>query len=231
MSWPKGRKHTLETRKKQSVSHIGEKNPFFGKHHTEEAKLKNKIVNLGRFKGKNNPFYGKHHTKESNLKNSLTHIGLQVGEKNGMFGKHHDEETKKLQSKSHIGLLAGEKHYLWGKHLPESHKKNVSIATSGEKNHCWQGGKSFETYGLEFNNILKDKIRERDNFTCQECNYSEDKLNYKLSIHHIDYDKKNNDPNNLISLCKSCHLKTNFNRDNWTQYYKNRREDAINIVS
>ena len=42
----------------------------------------------------------------------------------------------------------------------------------------------------------------------------------KLCIHHIDYDKKNNNPENLITLCNSCHTKTNIkNRDYWKNYY------------
>ena len=41
-----------------------------------------------------------------------------------------------------------------------------------------------------------------------------------LDIHHIDYDKKNNDINNLIALCRSCHCKTNGEREYWTDYLK-----------
>ncbi|NQU99405.1 MAG: HNH endonuclease [Parcubacteria group bacterium] len=41
----------------------------------------------------------------------------------------------------------------------------------------------------------------------------------KLSIHHIDYNKQNNNPNNLISLCRKCHVKTNFNRNYWKYYF------------
>ncbi|GAG97080.1 unnamed protein product, partial [marine sediment metagenome] len=57
---------------------------------------------------------------------------------------------------------------------------------------------------------LKGQIRRRDNYTCQQCGYTEKKLGYKLSVHHIDYDKKNNNINNLISLCRVCHSQTNF---------------------
>lgn len=35
----------------------------------------------------------------------------------------------------------------------------------------------------------------------------------------IDYDKDNLDPNNLISLCNSCHAKTNKNRDYWINLF------------
>ena len=88
----------------------------------------------------------------------------------------------------------------------------------GNKNPAWQGGISFGSYGLEFDKELKERIRQRDNYTCQECNYTQKQLGYKLPIHHIDYDKKNNKEDNLISLCKSCHQKTNFGREDWIEY-------------
>lgn len=74
-------------------------------------------------------------------------------------------------------------------------------------------------YPLEFNEQLKRNIRKRDNFTCQYCQLIENKNIRKLDVHHIDYNKNNNNENNLISLCCSCHVKTNFNRDYWKNYY------------
>ena len=91
---------------------------------------------------------------------------------------------------------------------------------SGKIHPNWRGGISFEPYGLEFNNELKEQIRARDNHTCQECGYTQDQLKYKLHIHHIDYNKTNNHLDNLISLCNSCHVQTNFKRENWINYYK-----------
>lgn len=97
-----------------------------------------------------------------------------------------------------------------------------------ENNPNWQGGKSFEPYGLEFNNKLKEQIRKRDNYRCQQCFRHQDELRTKtnrrckLSIHHIDYNKKNNNPNNLISLCSTCHLQTNFKREDWVNYFHNK---------
>ena len=92
----------------------------------------------------------------------------------------------------------------------------------GEKSWHWQGGKSFEPYGIGFNKELKWRIRRRNNYTCQECKYTEEQLGYKLPVHHIDYNKKNNNENNLIPLCKSCHSKTNFKRENWIKYFQNK---------
>ena len=35
---------------------------------------------------------------------------------------------------------------------------------------------------------------------------------------------KNNYQDNLISLCKSCHMKTNYNRNYWQEYMKKIKE-------
>ena len=84
----------------------------------------------------------------------------------------------------------------------------------------WQGGKSYEPYSRRFNRTLKRIIRERDNFTCRMCGKKEDKN--APDVHHIDYNKDNLEPNNLIALCKSCHIKTNCNREYWINYFKGR---------
>lgn len=90
----------------------------------------------------------------------------------------------------------------------------------------WQGGKSFEIYGIDFNNQLKEKIRQRDKCRCQECFrhqnelYSKNGRKYKLIIHHIDFNKNNNKESNLISLCRNCHLQTNYNRKDWINYFE-----------
>lgn len=88
-----------------------------------------------------------------------------------------------------------------------------------DKHPHWQGGKSFELYGIEFNKELKQYIKQRDMNICQtpNCINIED-----LVIHHIDYDKKNNNSSNLITLCSSCHGKTNekIKRSFYTQYYQ-----------
>jgi len=89
---------------------------------------------------------------------------------------------------------------------------------TGEGAPNWRGGKSFEPYLPEFNTRLKERIRERDNYQCQLC---KTEINWRaLPIHHIDYDKTNNEEQNLITLCDYCHKRTNFNRDYWKNYFK-----------
>jgi hypothetical protein len=50
-------------------------------------------------------------------------------------------------------------------------------------------------------------VLERDDHTCQCCGCKQDsKQTNKLCIHHIDGDRQNNSPSNLITLCTQCHL-------------------------
>lgn len=105
-----------------------------------------------------------------------------------------------------------------------------------EKNPNWRGGISFEPYGIEFNNKLKEQIRIRDNFRCQQCFRHQDELfrntvagvrKVSLDVHHIDFNKRNNNPNNLISLCANCHGQTQFNREDWTEYFQDKVGDIL----
>ena len=54
-----------------------------------------------------------------------------------------------------------------------------------------------------------------------------------MSIHHIDYNKLNNDEDNLISLCRKCHLKTNkkINRNYYYKYFKEKIKNEFSFIS
>ena len=191
-SWNKGLKMSEEFKRKCRKRQIGKK-------HSEETKQKMSISNTGKKKG------GWKLSKKTRMKMSLSRQG-----------RHFSQETIKKIREGNLGKVPWNR----GKKTSEEHRKKISISQSGEKAHNWKGGASFAPYPSQFNNALKRKIRERDNHTCQECGYTEDKLGYKLSIHHIDYDKTNNSENNLISLCRSCHSQTGYNREDWTNYFK-----------
>lgn len=105
--------------------------------------------------------------------------------------------------------MKGRKGYFLGKKRPEHSKK-----MSGKNNPNWVGGKSFEPYTTKFNIKLKKLIKERDNHICQICG------NKGNNIHHINYNKEDCKPENLILLCRSCHSKTNGNRIYWINYFK-----------
>lgn len=127
-------------------------------------------------------------------------------------GKKLSVATRKKMSKAQVG----NKKFLGKTHTKETREK-MALSQMGDKNHAWLGGKSFEPYTTDWTNTLRRSIRERDFYTCQIC--KEPQGDTALSIHHIDYTKTNNDPKNLISLCTSCHIKTNTNREYWESYF------------
>ena len=96
----------------------------------------------------------------------------------------------------------------------------------GNKLANWLGGISFIKYPSAFTEKLKESIRKRDNYTCQKCYIHKIEYNLKynrrLDIHHIDYNKKNCDEKNLITLCNTCNKNVNFNRAYWNKYFTNK---------
>ncbi len=102
----------------------------------------------------------------------------------------------------------------------ESFRKIMSKRMGGEGNNSWRGGISFEPYDRTFNNKFKRLIRKRDNQICMLCGIHREKLNRALDVHHINYDKLLSIKENCISLCGSCHMKTNFNRKHWIRLFQ-----------
>ena len=121
-----GRTFSEETRQKMSKERIGEKNSFFGKTHSEEAKQK--IGELAKERiGEKNSFFGKTHSEEAKQKigNSSKE---RIGEKNGFFGKTHSDEAKEKISLGHRNRK-GIKGYSWHK----LHKKWIVKIVSNKK--------------------------------------------------------------------------------------------------
>jgi len=77
------------------------------------------------------------------------------------------------------------------------------------------GRKNNDRYGEEWNAGLKKSVRERDGHRCVICERHQLECGETLVVHHIDYDKINCHPSNLVTLCRSCHSKTNGNREHW----------------
>ena len=94
---------------------------------------------------------------------------------------------------------------------------------SGRNSSAWKGGISFEPYPLGWTKTFKEQIRYRDAYKCQLCGMPEIEAGRKLDVHHIDYDKDNIAPKNLITLCHSCHSKTNHNREYWQNFFNPRK--------
>ena len=167
-----------------------ELNGFKGKHHSKEIieRIKKSHIESGANKRcsermkKDNPM----NYPESRKKVSKANKGKTLSEK-----------TKRKISEGHKGRKNSEEH---NRNIGEAKKRLYKDRT---KNPNWQGGVSFLPYAPSFNNELKTQIRDRDNHVCRLCKTIEN--GRTLHVHHIDYDKMNNDPKNLITLCMDCH--------------------------
>ena len=111
--------------------------------------------------------------------------------------------TRKYVYERGKGRFCSNKCLLIHRNKSLDHRELVSRSMSGKGNHNWKGGVR-ESYPPEFSEDLKSFIRDRDNHRCRICN--DPPLKTQLPVHHIDNDKYNNDPNNLITLCLSCHV-------------------------
>lgn len=133
------------------------------------------------------------------------------------------------------------------KHYCKDCKKELVNPNAKRCNHChmmyriktgthpfYIDGKSKKNpYTLEFSKSLKESIRNRDNYECQNCGMTEEEhlivIGTNLIIHHIDYDKENCKEDNLITVCKQCNLRANRNRDYWKKLYQNKIKEIINV--
>lgn len=112
---------------KGKLDFSGEKNPFYGKHHSDATRSKisycmrhlsaesrqKMIDNHADVSGSNNPMYGVH----------------RYGSENPFYGKKHSEESRKKMSEA----LSGENHPNYGKHLSDSTRSKISKALKGKK--------------------------------------------------------------------------------------------------
>ena len=129
------------------------------------------------------------------------------------YGKVRAKRIRKKKSES----AEGNKNSLGIKHKDTSKmgakKGNTYGFQKGAKHPNWKGGMSFKPYSVDWTETLRRSIREREHYICQKCSQ------YGNSVHHIDYDKENCNPKNLINLCKSCNTKVNKNRNYWQKYF------------
>jgi hypothetical protein len=159
------------------------------------------------------------HMEEANRKGRL-------GKPGPMLGKHPSEETRAKMSKSHKGMKYSKERNkkISAAQLKLSEETKRKMSESAKGKHCgsacnfWKGGISLLPYGSEFNETLKEQIRSRDNYVCHICGKHQEGKR-KFTVHHIDYNKKNNDSSNLVTLCISCHAKTNGRREQWIAYF------------
>lgn len=148
------------------------------------------------------------HQEYITKKKSMTKIAKEVGCDTGAVWRKFIKYNIFCRTKREIGKMSN-----------VSGKNNPMYGKLGKLNPNYIEGLIRE-YPVEFNSILKESIRTRDNHVCQICGKTTKKNGRKLDVHHIDYIKENLDSLNLISLCRQCHQKTNYNREIYLEYFK-----------
>ena len=110
---------------------------------------------------------------------------------------------------------------------------------SGEENWNWNGG--FTGYYGPSWIKQRNKCLKRDDYRCRVCDSENSIKNWNPDVHHIkpskDWDieakhKNMNDLDNLVSLCRKCHMKfegkwTEFNSDEFVKRCKDMKQKTM----
>lgn len=174
-----GYKHTPEELENLSKRFSGSGNPMFGKPCSDERKRNISNSLTGLMVGEKNPFYGKHHTENmrkylgeksrgrkasdsTRKKMSESHkkrfedpaIRQELskrysGSANPMFGKHHTEESKQKSREKHLGKIP------WNKGIPrtDEEKQKMSKNRKGKRR-----GKDHPNYGKPISKEQRNQI-------------------------------------------------------------------------
>ena len=148
------------------------------------------------------------------------------GEGNPMFGKKFAKKPQCIDCNKEINYGYQRCHSCAAKYIMKTSKRMIRYLKNrfGKNNPNWIDGRSFEPYTSDFTEELKESIRKRDNYKCQNCGMTEKEhlivYGSVLHIHHIDYDKTNCQEENLITTCLSCNIRANYNRTYWKQFYQ-----------
>lgn len=178
--------------------------------------------------GSRHPLFGKHHSEETKKKISETNskqvISLETRQKisEKMAGSGNPRYGVKLSADQISRQKTSLKEFYDNnpdrkKEIKDTFLKNRTTR-KGKDCNFWKGGISFEPYCPKFNKDLKERVRAFFNYECMMCGKPEHLNCYKLSIHHVEYDKSaccNGKPVQFAALCHHCHSKTNFDRPRW----------------
>jgi hypothetical protein len=208
----KGKHPSEEALKNMSISHLGQiQNEEINRNRSEKLKgrkpwnkgltkeIDNRIkrwseTRTGTKRPKGWLHWSKGLTKETDNRIKKA-AEKRKGEKQSEKTKRKRSETAKLN-----GSQRGENNPMFGR--------------KGDKAPRWQGGISKLPYGFDFNEELKNRIREKFNHTCVLCG------KWGNCPHHIDYDKMNNKEENFVLLCRSDNGRVNKNRIQWEIYFR-----------
>jgi len=148
---------------------VGEKNPFFGRRHSEETKRRIGKANTGNRWS---------HSEEAKKKIGAAHRGKKYSKKTrekiaaARRGQKHSEESKKKISVA----VSGERNPMWQVPRPDM---------VGRNNPSWKGGITKLSQLIRTTclySLWRQEVYERDGYTCQMCG---DQTSGNLNADHI----------------------------------------------
>jgi 5-methylcytosine-specific restriction endonuclease McrA len=112
----------------------------------------------------------------------------------------------------------------------ECHGKWNSIYKTEENAVNWKGGLNYSAHKILTNPRyikIRKQVLQRDNYSCALC-----KSDIKLEVHHIIEKSKNIlfafDSNNMISLCRKCHIGIRGNEEGYIGLFNDIVEKRVN---
>lgn len=138
------------------------------------------IASKRNLSGENNPNFGKAHSDEAKEKIAAA-----------ARGRKHSDKTRAQMSASRRGKPKSE---AWRKAISEALRNSDRLDHTGEKNANFKHGRFVDE------RVYRGFV---DLECCAECGAT----GVVLDVHHIDENHQNNDPANLMVLCRICHGK------------------------
>ena len=204
-----GSKHSPKTLTKMSISHQNiSDNTRFLLSKAKKGKPGHSVSNETREKLRR-ILTGRKMSQEA-IANMKRGIANSEKAKNKDYSFRRTDEWRARQSKK-----------LKGKKFTDAHR--AALAEAQQRRRVTEGCVERVTeYTTDWDEI-RFNVYKRDNWICQECGIKTTNARpfskTTICCHHIDYKKENNEESNLITLCSSCHSKTNFSREDWTKYF------------
>jgi hypothetical protein len=208
-----------------SVSLSGSNNPFYGKTHSREVLAK--IVRVTNFETVECEHCKKEYSRSVGvIVNREKYCSAECSHKARRarftvechFCGKEVEKVNYYKDKDQLFFCSRSCTSKWYSSKQPIGEEAYWFGKKGEISPNWQGGISALPYApIWVDKRFKAGIRERDNHTCQnpDCRGNVE----RLCIHHINYDKKDCEPSNLITLCTSCNSRANANREFWQAGY------------
>jgi hypothetical protein len=102
---------------------------------------------------------------------------------------------------------------------------DVGRKLSGSNCHLWNGGSSFEPYCPMFNNEFRNRVLAFWGNKCLLCGKTMEENGKNMDVHHVNYDKMvccDGVQPIMATLCRSCHSKTNHDRERWESFLEDK---------